>query len=154
LILTNKNPQKKPSLEMVLAVGYCKQQIEWSIDYKQTDLNCWIILSASQQQKVIITNKHGNKLVGILHEAGTKEIVILCHGLRASKVSFPDSWIMNSLFIFVIIIIIMQIQYLSLLNYVFQSPGRHYHDTTCGCSRECRNQFFPLWLHRKWVNFL
>ncbi|GAU34787.1 hypothetical protein TSUD_205910 [Trifolium subterraneum] len=40
---------------------------------------------SSQQQKVIITNNHGNKLVGILHEAGTKEIVILCHGLRASK---------------------------------------------------------------------
>ncbi|KAK2358659.1 alpha/beta hydrolase domain-containing protein [Trifolium repens] len=40
---------------------------------------------SSQQQKVIITNRHGNKLVGILHEAGTKEIVILCHGLRASK---------------------------------------------------------------------
>ncbi|XP_045811900.1 uncharacterized protein LOC123906093 [Trifolium pratense] len=40
---------------------------------------------SSQQQRVIITNKHGNKLVGILHEAGTKQIVILCHGLRASK---------------------------------------------------------------------
>ncbi|CAK8564035.1 unnamed protein product [Lathyrus sativus] len=38
-----------------------------------------------QQEKVIIPNKYGNKLVGILHEAGTKEIVILCHGLQASK---------------------------------------------------------------------
>ncbi|KAK7329684.1 hypothetical protein VNO77_23859 [Canavalia gladiata] len=38
-----------------------------------------------QQQKVIIPNKNGNKLVGILHESGTKEIVILCHGLKASK---------------------------------------------------------------------
>lgn len=38
-----------------------------------------------QQQKIIIPNKYGNKLVGKLHEAGTKEIVILCHGLRASK---------------------------------------------------------------------
>ncbi|KAJ1400675.1 Serine aminopeptidase, S33 [Sesbania bispinosa] len=38
-----------------------------------------------QQQNVIIPNKYGNKLVGILHEAGTIEIVILCHGLRASK---------------------------------------------------------------------
>ncbi|KAK7329682.1 hypothetical protein VNO77_23857 [Canavalia gladiata] len=37
------------------------------------------------QQKVLITNKYGNKLVGILHESGTKEIVILCHGLGASK---------------------------------------------------------------------
>ncbi|TKY54477.1 YDL057W protein [Spatholobus suberectus] len=39
----------------------------------------------SRQQKVIITNKYGNKLVGVLHECGTKEIVILCHGLRSSK---------------------------------------------------------------------
>ncbi|KAK7329683.1 hypothetical protein VNO77_23858 [Canavalia gladiata] len=38
-----------------------------------------------QQKKVRILNKNGNKLVGILHESGTKEIVILCHGLGASK---------------------------------------------------------------------
>ncbi|OIW19380.1 hypothetical protein TanjilG_03514 [Lupinus angustifolius] len=44
------------------------------------------------QQKVIITNKHGNKLVGILHESGTREIVILCHGLGASK---EDNIIVN-----------------------------------------------------------
>ncbi|KAK7265380.1 hypothetical protein RJT34_32999 [Clitoria ternatea] len=41
-----------------------------------------------QQQKVIIESKDGNKLVGILHESGTEEIVILCHGLRASKENF------------------------------------------------------------------
>ncbi|KAL2338728.1 hypothetical protein Fmac_013174 [Flemingia macrophylla] len=46
-----------------------------------------------QQQNVIIPNKHGKKLVGILHESGTKEIVILCHGLRASK----DNFIMTNL---------------------------------------------------------
>ncbi|KAK4265649.1 hypothetical protein QN277_026673 [Acacia crassicarpa] len=40
---------------------------------------------AFQQQKVIILNKQGNKLVGILHDSGTSEIVILCHGLGASK---------------------------------------------------------------------
>ncbi|KAI4335288.1 hypothetical protein L6164_013949 [Bauhinia variegata] len=44
-----------------------------------------IAFSAVQQQKVIIPNKHGEKLVGILHESGTKEIVILCHGFRSSK---------------------------------------------------------------------
>ncbi|KAI4335290.1 hypothetical protein L6164_013951 [Bauhinia variegata] len=38
-----------------------------------------------QQQKVIISNKNGEKLVGIFHEAGTMEIVILCHGLKSSK---------------------------------------------------------------------
>ncbi|KAK7388203.1 hypothetical protein VNO78_23012 [Psophocarpus tetragonolobus] len=41
-----------------------------------------------QQEKIIIPNKHGNKLVGILHESGTKEIVLLCHGGRASKENF------------------------------------------------------------------
>ncbi|TKY54478.1 hypothetical protein E2542_SST18886 [Spatholobus suberectus] len=41
-----------------------------------------------QQQKVIIPNKYGYKLVGILHESGSKEIVILCHGGRASKENF------------------------------------------------------------------
>ncbi|KAK7388204.1 hypothetical protein VNO78_23013 [Psophocarpus tetragonolobus] len=41
--------------------------------------------SQQQKQKVIITNKCGNKIVGILHESATKEIVILCHGLRSTK---------------------------------------------------------------------
>ncbi|XP_021275513.1 uncharacterized protein LOC110410224 isoform X2 [Herrania umbratica] len=38
-----------------------------------------------EQQKVIIPNKHGEKLVGLLHETGSKEIVILCHGFRSRK---------------------------------------------------------------------
>ncbi|GMY36316.1 non-heme chloroperoxidase-like isoform X2 [Fagus crenata] len=37
------------------------------------------------QQKVIIPKKYGEKLVGILHETGSVEIVILCHGFRSSK---------------------------------------------------------------------
>ncbi|AES65449.2 esterase/lipase/thioesterase family protein [Medicago truncatula] len=37
-------------------------------------------------QRVIIPNKHGEKLVGILHECGaTNDIVILCHGFRCTK---------------------------------------------------------------------
>ncbi|KAK7265381.1 hypothetical protein RJT34_33000 [Clitoria ternatea] len=39
----------------------------------------------SRQQKVTITNKYGNKLVGILHESRTKEMVVLCHGLGSTK---------------------------------------------------------------------
>ncbi|PPD82379.1 hypothetical protein GOBAR_DD20695 [Gossypium barbadense] len=38
-----------------------------------------------EQQRVIIPNKHGDKLVGLLHETGSKEIVILCHGFRSTK---------------------------------------------------------------------
>ncbi|KAM1479183.1 hypothetical protein ACFX2I_026509 [Malus domestica] len=42
--------------------------------------------SAVPQLKIVIPNKHSEKLVGILHETGSAEIVILCHGFRASKV--------------------------------------------------------------------
>ncbi|KAI4344525.1 hypothetical protein L6164_011741 [Bauhinia variegata] len=38
-----------------------------------------------QQQKVTIPNKHGEKLVGILHESGIGEIVILCHGFSSTR---------------------------------------------------------------------
>ncbi|MBA0747559.1 hypothetical protein Gogos_004466 [Gossypium gossypioides] len=37
------------------------------------------------QQRMIIPNKHGEKLVGLLHETESKEIVILCHGFRSRK---------------------------------------------------------------------
>nr|GFA06195.1 alpha/beta hydrolase fold protein [Tanacetum cinerariifolium] len=39
----------------------------------------------SKQQKIIIQNKCAEKLVGILHETGSKEIVILCHGFQGTK---------------------------------------------------------------------
>ncbi|KAE8666879.1 Detected protein of confused Function [Hibiscus syriacus] len=38
-----------------------------------------------EQQRVIIPNKHGEKLVGLLHETESKEIVVLCHGFRSCK---------------------------------------------------------------------
>ncbi|CAK9140539.1 unnamed protein product [Ilex paraguariensis] len=40
---------------------------------------------AVNQQKIIITNNHGEKLVGLLHETGSTEVVILCHGFRSLK---------------------------------------------------------------------
>lgn len=52
----------------------------------------WTV-SVSQKQKVLVTNKHGEKLVGLLHENGSREIVILCHGARASKVGFCDCFV-------------------------------------------------------------
>ncbi|KAE8700330.1 translation machinery-associated protein 22 [Hibiscus syriacus] len=39
----------------------------------------------TEQQRIVIPNKHGEKLVGLLHETGSKEIVILCHGFRSTK---------------------------------------------------------------------
>ncbi|KAJ0487941.1 hypothetical protein HanHA300_Chr12g0427601 [Helianthus annuus] len=43
----------------------------------------------SCQQKIVIENKHGENLVGLLHETGSKDVVILCHGFQSSK-SFDD----------------------------------------------------------------
>ncbi|CAI0627954.1 unnamed protein product [Linum tenue] len=37
------------------------------------------------QKRVVIPNKHGEKLVGVLHDSGSKEIVVLCHGFKSSK---------------------------------------------------------------------
>ncbi|KAK1603190.1 hypothetical protein QYE76_016560 [Lolium multiflorum] len=39
------------------------------------------------QEKIVIMNRYGEKLVGVLHEAGSKDIVVLCHGFRSSKES-------------------------------------------------------------------
>ncbi|XP_071686170.1 uncharacterized protein [Rutidosis leptorrhynchoides] len=39
------------------------------------------------QQRIIIENKHGEKLMGVLHETGSTDIVILCHGFQSSKES-------------------------------------------------------------------
>ncbi|KAL4589505.1 hypothetical protein LXL04_002412 [Taraxacum kok-saghyz] len=39
----------------------------------------------TELQKIIIQNKHGEKLVGLLHETGSKEIVIVCHGFQCTK---------------------------------------------------------------------
>ncbi|XP_048133657.1 putative uncharacterized protein YDL057W isoform X4 [Rhodamnia argentea] len=41
--------------------------------------------SVVEQQRVLISNKHGEKLVGLLHETGSSVIVILCHGFRSNK---------------------------------------------------------------------
>ncbi|KAH7863215.1 hypothetical protein Vadar_014867 [Vaccinium darrowii] len=42
-----------------------------------------------KQQRVTIQNSHGEKLVGIMHETGSTEIVIVCHGFRSSKDRIP-----------------------------------------------------------------
>ncbi|KAF5815297.1 putative feruloyl esterase [Helianthus annuus] len=42
-----------------------------------------------QHQKMIIQNSYNEKLVGILHETGSKEVVIVCHGYRSCKDRIP-----------------------------------------------------------------
>ncbi|KFK27517.1 hypothetical protein AALP_AA8G393500 [Arabis alpina] len=41
--------------------------------------------SVCAQQKIVIPNNHNEKLVGLLHETGSKEVVVLCHGFRSNK---------------------------------------------------------------------
>jgi len=40
-----------------------------------------------QEQRIVIPNRHNEKLVGLLHETGSTDIVVLCHGFRSNKVS-------------------------------------------------------------------
>ncbi|PSR91741.1 hypothetical protein CEY00_Acc29088 [Actinidia chinensis var. chinensis] len=42
-----------------------------------------------QQHSVTIQNNHGEKLVGIMHETGSTELVIICHGFKSSKDRIP-----------------------------------------------------------------
>jgi hypothetical protein len=46
----------------------------------------------STQQKIVILNSHNENLVGLLHETGSTEIVVLCHGFRSNKVSFGSAF--------------------------------------------------------------
>ncbi|KAJ6802016.1 uncharacterized protein M6B38_193095 [Iris pallida] len=37
------------------------------------------------EQRLVVENKYGEKLVGVLHSTGSKEVVVLCHGFRSTK---------------------------------------------------------------------
>ncbi|XP_069142970.1 uncharacterized protein [Solanum lycopersicum] len=37
------------------------------------------------QKKISVLNQHNEKLAGVLHDTGSMEIVVLCHGFRSSK---------------------------------------------------------------------
>ncbi|KAL3650746.1 hypothetical protein CASFOL_007149 [Castilleja foliolosa] len=45
--------------------------------------------SVVEHTRVSIQNSHGENLVGILHETGSHEIVIICHGFRSTKDRIP-----------------------------------------------------------------
>ncbi|PIA40223.1 hypothetical protein AQUCO_02500135v1 [Aquilegia coerulea] len=42
-------------------------------------------LEGAQVRKITVQNNYGENLVGLLHETGSTQLVILCHGLGASK---------------------------------------------------------------------
>ncbi|AQL09078.1 Chloroplast 30S ribosomal protein S10 [Zea mays] len=57
------------------------------------------------QEKIVIINRYGERLVGVLHETGSKELVVLCHGFRSSKegrtiVSLADALTSENISIF------------------------------------------------------
>ncbi|XP_014752170.1 uncharacterized protein LOC100835568 isoform X2 [Brachypodium distachyon] len=41
--------------------------------------------NSETEHRVVITNKHGEELVGLLNPVGSNEIVVLCHGFTGSK---------------------------------------------------------------------
>lgn len=41
---------------------------------------------AVEMKKVDVVNGYGEKLAGVLHDTGSEEVVVLCHGFRSSKV--------------------------------------------------------------------
>ncbi|KAL9250645.1 hypothetical protein AKJ16_DCAP00958 [Drosera capensis] len=41
--------------------------------------------SVIEPQKVFVSNKRGERLAGLLHDTGSKEVVVLCHGFRSNK---------------------------------------------------------------------
>ncbi|XP_042454089.1 uncharacterized protein YfhR-like isoform X2 [Zingiber officinale] len=43
------------------------------------------LVSEVSQSKITVQNKHGEKLVGLLHYNGSMKLVIVCHGFRSSK---------------------------------------------------------------------
>ncbi|KAL9440366.1 hypothetical protein AB3S75_019097 [Citrus x aurantiifolia] len=42
-----------------------------------------------ERRRVVIPNSRGEKLVGILHETGSKQLVIVCHGFQSTKERIP-----------------------------------------------------------------
>ncbi|RID42291.1 hypothetical protein BRARA_J02191 [Brassica rapa] len=51
--------------------------------------------SEMQHRRIVIENSHGEKLVGVLHDTGSTETVVICHGFRSSKDRIPMPTIAN-----------------------------------------------------------
>ncbi|XP_065849084.1 uncharacterized protein [Euphorbia lathyris] len=56
---------------------------------KRPTLQQLVQTPAVKLQRVVVENKHGEKLVGLLHETGSKHLVIICHGFQSSKERIP-----------------------------------------------------------------
>lgn len=67
-------------------VVVCLQYLWKEHKFTASHMNCNFSAAMATQKKMTILNKCGEKLVGVLHEAGSQKLVILCHGFRSSKV--------------------------------------------------------------------
>lgn len=56
------------------------------VNYNKISKKYSIFPIVVQRRRVVIPNSHGEKLVGILHETGSKQLVIVCHGFQSTKV--------------------------------------------------------------------
>jgi hypothetical protein len=86
------NPRERLSIPVILPrcseLGFACRR-----DYLSP--NSWldvVFWTAAPQQRVVVANKHGENLVGMLHHAaGSNKVVVLCHGFAACKVHMDMS---------------------------------------------------------------
>lgn len=78
------------NLDLYLITYLFHNVVSYSDLYLYDDLNMWLTVIC--EQRVIIPNEHGEKLVGLLHQTSSKKLVILCHGFRATKASPYHPW--------------------------------------------------------------
>ncbi|TVU34217.1 hypothetical protein EJB05_16048 [Eragrostis curvula] len=43
------------------------------------------VVAPPEEERLVVTNKHGESLVGVMHHAGSNRVVVLCHGFAACK---------------------------------------------------------------------
>lgn len=75
--IPNKNPC---NFQRVILPSSLNQRIKFRT-------NLIVAQNPATQQKITIPNKQGLKLAGVFHDTGSKKLVVLCHGFRASKES-------------------------------------------------------------------
>lgn len=73
------------NLDLYLITRLFHNVVSYSDLYLYDDLNMWLTVIC--EQRILIPNEHGEKLVGLLHQTSSKKLVILCHGFRATKAS-------------------------------------------------------------------
>uniref|UniRef100_A0A3Q7GHP8 F-box associated beta-propeller type 1 domain-containing protein n=1 Tax=Solanum lycopersicum TaxID=4081 RepID=A0A3Q7GHP8_SOLLC len=68
------------------ATSVCKQL--YAIIKYSSPCSIWSVIptgTAAVQKEISVLNQHNEKLVGVLHDTRSREIVVLCHGFKSSK---------------------------------------------------------------------